>query len=114
MSGQGKSLLQKSGLMHGPAGVLARPREGLSMPIYGYARVSTCGQELDLQLAQLHAAGCERIYCEKESGAKDDRRELRRMLKSLRPGDVVIGRALDEHQGAPITRAAFHRRLSRP
>jgi DNA invertase Pin-like site-specific DNA recombinase len=73
------------------------------MPVYGYARVSTFGQELDLQLAQLRAAGCARIFCEKESGAKDDRRELKRMLKALKPGDVLIVSALDRlTRGGPF------------
>jgi DNA invertase Pin-like site-specific DNA recombinase len=65
------------------------------MTVYGYARVSTGGQELDLQFAKLRAVGCERIYCEKESGAHDNRRELKRMLKALEHGDVVIVAALD-------------------
>jgi DNA invertase Pin-like site-specific DNA recombinase len=77
------------------------------MPIYGYARVSTCGQELDIQLAQLRAAGCERIYSEKETGAKDDRRELKRMLRALRPGDVVIVAAMDR-----LTRGGPYKTLS--
>ena len=64
------------------------------MPTYGYARVSRDHQELDIQLAELHEAGCERIFCEKESGAKDDRRELKRMLRALKAGDVVIVSAL--------------------
>jgi DNA invertase Pin-like site-specific DNA recombinase len=73
------------------------------MPIYGYARVSTCGQELDLQQAQLRAEGCERIFCEKESGAKDQRRELKRMLRVLKAGDVVIVSALDRlTRGGPF------------
>jgi len=73
------------------------------MSIYGYARVSTIGQELDIQLAQLSLAGCVRIFCEKESGTKDDRFELRRMLKTLKPGDVVIISALDRlTRGGPF------------
>ena len=95
------------------------------MPIYGYARVSTAGQELDLQLAQLRVAGCERIFCEKESGAKDDRRELKRMLRALKPGDVVIVSALDRlTRGGPFktlsilnditSRGAAYRSLAEP
>jgi DNA invertase Pin-like site-specific DNA recombinase len=78
------------------------------MSIYGYARVSTAGQELDIQHAQLSAAGCIRVFCEKESGTKDDRRELRRMLKSLKPGDVVIVTALDRlTRGGPFKTLRF-------
>jgi DNA invertase Pin-like site-specific DNA recombinase len=58
--------------------------------LIGYARVSTTGQTLDAQLEQLKAEGCAKIYREKESGARDDRRELQRMLKDLAAGDVVI------------------------
>lgn len=73
------------------------------MTTYGYARVSTCGQELDLQLAQLRAAGCQQIFCEKESGAKDDRRQLARMLRTVKSGDVVIVSALDRlTRGGPF------------
>lgn len=95
------------------------------MPIYGYARVSTCGQDLDLQLAQLRAAGCGRMFCEKESGAKDDRLELKRMLRALRTGDVVIVCALDRlTRGGPFktlsilneitSRGAAYRSLAEP
>ena len=62
--------------------------------IYGYARVSTSGQELDIQLAQLDAAKCERVFSEKESGVKDKRPVLSHLLRKLRPGDVVIVCAL--------------------
>lgn len=58
--------------------------------LVGYARVSTVGQTLEAQLEQLTAAGCEVIYQEKASGARDDRRELARMVKQLRPGDLVV------------------------
>ena len=95
------------------------------MPIYGYARVSTAGQELDIQLAQLRAVGCGRLFCEKESGAKDDRCELRRILKALKPGDVVIVSALDRlTRGGPFktlsilneitSRRAAYRSLAEP
>jgi hypothetical protein len=61
----------------------------------GYARVSTYGQTLDAQLAQLRAEGCVRIYREKASGAQPTRRELLRMLKALAPGDVVTVTRID-------------------
>lgn len=73
------------------------------MTIFGYARVSTSGQELDIQIAQLEAAGCERILCEKESGVNDHRRELARLLRRLRKGDTVIVPALDRlTRGGPF------------
>jgi DNA invertase Pin-like site-specific DNA recombinase len=61
----------------------------------GYARVSTYGQTLDAQLEQLKAEGCAKIYREKASGAKADRRELLRMLDSMAPGDVVTVTRID-------------------
>lgn len=36
----------------------------------GYARVSTKDQNLDLQLAELEKAGCEKVYSEHKSGIK--------------------------------------------
>lgn len=56
----------------------------------GYARVSTLEQNLDRQLDQLKAEGCERIYCDKISGSSKSRPELDRMIDMLRSGDVVI------------------------
>lgn len=61
----------------------------------GYARVSTIDQSLDMQIDALKEAGCERIYTEKASGAKDDREELQRALDTLRPGDVFVVYKLD-------------------
>src|SRR5215470_14576451 len=65
------------------------------MASYGYARVSTDGQTLASQDAQLHEAGCAKVYSEKVSGAKTDRAELRKLLKRLEPGDVLIVTRLD-------------------
>lgn len=61
----------------------------------GYARVSTADQSLDLQLDALQADGCDRIYTEQASGAKDDRVELQRAIDSLRIGDVFVVYKLD-------------------
>src|SRR3954466_1199402 len=61
----------------------------------GYARVSTYGQTLDAQLDQLRKAGCARIFREKVTGARADRRELLRMLDRLTPGDVVTVTRID-------------------
>jgi DNA invertase Pin-like site-specific DNA recombinase len=63
--------------------------------LIGYARVSTYGQTLDTQLAQLRAAGCRKICREKASGARPDRRELLKMLDALDVGDVVIVTRID-------------------
>ncbi len=63
--------------------------------IYGYARVSTDDQTLDTQRAKLTEAGAEKIFAEKESGAKADRKALRDALKALQPGDVLVVTRLD-------------------
>jgi DNA invertase Pin-like site-specific DNA recombinase len=65
--------------------------------LVGYARVSTYGQTLDVQLEQLRAAGCSsrNIYREKVTGARPDRRELNRMLGKLALGDVVTVTRID-------------------
>ncbi|AJE03433.1 recombinase family protein [Geobacter pickeringii] len=65
------------------------------MAMVGYARVSTVEQNLTAQLEQLQAAGCEKVYQEKASGAKDDRPELSAMLDYVRENDTVICCKLD-------------------
>ena len=63
--------------------------------IYGYARVSTGAQDLTSQLAQLKAAGCEKVFREKLTGTTADRPQLRKLIKALAPGDAVIIPAVD-------------------
>jgi DNA invertase Pin-like site-specific DNA recombinase len=64
-------------------------------PLIGYARVSTDAQDLTNQRAELHAAGCTRIFAEKITGTHAQRPELARMLDHLRRGDVVTVTRLD-------------------
>jgi DNA invertase Pin-like site-specific DNA recombinase len=65
------------------------------MPLYGYARVSTNGQDLSAQDAELRAAGCVKTFKEKVSGAKTDRPELAKAIRRLEPGDVLVVTRLD-------------------
>lgn len=61
----------------------------------GYARVSTQDQDLALQLDALQAAGCERIFTEKASGAQRDRPQLHAALDYMRPDDTLVVWKLD-------------------
>ncbi len=60
--------------------------------IWGYARVSTDGQNLDRQIDALMAAGVSKkhLYCEKMTGTKSDRPKLNRLIDDLETGDTVI------------------------
>ena len=62
---------------------------------YGYSRVSTRAQDLTGQLAQLKAAGCAKIFREKVTGTTANRPQLRKLMKTLKRGDVVITPAVD-------------------
>ncbi|QFU07940.1 DNA-invertase hin [Rhodobacteraceae bacterium THAF1] len=66
------------------------------MATYGYARVSSTGQSLELQREALKAAGCEIIREEKVSGtSRKGRHELNTLLDFLRPGDELIVTRID-------------------
>ncbi len=65
------------------------------MAILGYARVSTRHQTLDQQHDALTAAGCDRIFDDTASGARDDRPGLAALLDYAREGDTVVVAALD-------------------
>jgi DNA invertase Pin-like site-specific DNA recombinase len=59
--------------------------------LIGYARVSTVGQSVERQVADLQKAGAETIYADTGiSGAQANRPELDKMLAHLRAGDEVI------------------------
>ncbi len=61
----------------------------------GYARVSTKEQNLHRQIDSLKAAGCEKIFADKISGAKFNRPELNLLKAQLRSGDIVVIDKLD-------------------
>ncbi|MBB3892945.1 DNA invertase Pin-like site-specific DNA recombinase [Phenylobacterium haematophilum] len=63
--------------------------------IYGYARVSTDGQSVQAQVAELSAAGCAKVFSETASGAKTDRSQLKRAVAALEDGDVLLVTRLD-------------------
>lgn len=62
----------------------------------GYARVSTTGQDLSIQLAALESSGCEIIKAEKVSGtSRAGRVELDRLLEIVRRGDTLVVTRID-------------------
>lgn len=65
------------------------------MTIYGYARVSTQQQELQIQLQALEQEGATVIFQEKFTGTKTDRPELNKLLEKLQDGDMLIVTKLD-------------------
>ena len=66
------------------------------MPRYGYARVSTADQDLDLQRAALTRAGCAVIREEKVSAtSRQGREQLEILLTFLQPGDELVVTRVD-------------------
>jgi DNA invertase Pin-like site-specific DNA recombinase len=70
-------------------------KEDEKMTVYGYARVSTNGQDLAAQETELMAAGCAKVFKEKVSGAKTDRAELAKAIRRLEADDVLMVTRLD-------------------
>jgi DNA invertase Pin-like site-specific DNA recombinase len=66
------------------------------MTVYGYARVSTDDQSLDIQLAALKAAGCDKIRSEKITGTStNSRQELKTLLEFVEVGDTIVITRID-------------------
>ncbi len=59
--------------------------------LVGYCRVSSSSQSLALQQDALRAAGCQKLFAEKESGTTTDQRKaLADALEFIREGDTLI------------------------
>jgi len=63
------------------------------MTTVGYARVSSAGQDLSVQLEKLK--GCDKLFKEKRSGVDAGRPELKRCLDYLREGDTLLVTKID-------------------
>lgn len=71
-------------------------QNGIDMRNFGYARVSTTEQNMDLQLTALNAAGCVRVLTDEGfSGANFSRPGLNKVMRVLRSGDTLIVWRLD-------------------
>ena len=69
--------------------------EGRGMTVFGYARVSTVDQDYARQVEALKAAGAEKVFSEKISGARADRPQLAKLMDALKAEDVVMVTKLD-------------------
>jgi DNA invertase Pin-like site-specific DNA recombinase len=71
------------------------------MALVGYARVSSVGQSLDVQLDKL--SGCDKIFMEKKSGVARKREKLLACLEYVREGDTLVVTRLDR-----LARSTLH------
>ena len=69
----------------------------------GYARVSSTGQSLKVQLDKLKKAKCEKVFQEKRSGLDGARPRLKACLGYLRKGDTLVVSRLDR-----LARSTLH------
>lgn len=71
------------------------------MALVGYARVSSIGQSLDIQMDKLKH--CDKIFQEKKSGASSKRPQLKACLEYIREGDTLVTTRLDR-----LARSTLH------
>ena len=71
------------------------------MALVGYARISSVGQSLEVQLDKLKH--CDKIFQEKKSGSSDKRPRLKACLEYVREGDTLVTTRLDR-----LARSTLH------
>jgi DNA invertase Pin-like site-specific DNA recombinase len=82
--------------------------------IVGYARVPTQDQSLDIQIAALTAAGCDKVFSEKMSGTTSQRPALQAALEFVREGDTLVVTRLDRFaRSAHDLHSMVHRLIHR-
>jgi DNA invertase Pin-like site-specific DNA recombinase len=69
--------------------------------LVGYARVSSVGQSLEVQLDKLKS--CDKVYREKKSGSSSQRPQLKACLDYVREGDTLVITRLDR-----LARSTLH------
>lgn len=84
---------------------------------YGYARVSTVGQDLSTQVDMLKKEGCEKIFQDKMTGTKKERPQFKQLLNALNKGDTLVVTKLDRFarstkEGIEIIQDLFKRGIS--
>ncbi len=83
---------------------------------YGYARVSTIHQDLEVQLQQLEKENCDRIFSEKYTGTNKKRAEFQKLINLLQEGDTLVVTKLDRfarstHDALEIIKDLFDRNI---
>lgn len=83
----------------------------------GYARVSTIGQDLNSQIAELKKSGAAQIYSEKFTGTSTDRPVFDKVLSLLNSGDTLIVTKLDRFarntfEAQKVIRDLFERKIA--
>ena len=68
---------------------------------FGYARVSTKDQSLDLQIDSLKKEGCDEVFFEKISGRSENKPRLEELLSKLTREGLKASRARGKNGGQP-------------
>ncbi|MEX5184089.1 recombinase family protein, partial [Escherichia coli] len=86
------------------------------MRLFGYARVSTSQQSLDLQVRALKDAGVKanRIFTDKASGSSTDREGLDLLRMKVEEGDVILVKKLDRRHCCKVSDEAAFCLIQRP
>ena len=92
-------------------------KEIYRMTVIGYARVSTFGQDLNSQIADLKSKGAEKVYSEKFTGTKVDRPIFDQVLNELQSHDTLMVTKLDRFarntlEAQQVIRKLFERQVS--